>query len=237
MNNHFLERTELLIGSEAIKKLSNSKVIVFGVGGVGGFAIESLVRAGIGNIAIIDYDIIDITNINRQIIALQSTLGLLKVEVMKERIENINPYCNVTIYSTKLDKNSLETFNLKNFDYIVDAIDDVKGKLLLAAYSYNNNVKIISSMGTGNKLDPTRFLVSDIKDTRECPLARVMRNKLKKLGINKYKVVWSDEPIKGERFYNDITKKISPSSISFVPPVAGLILSSEVIKDLISGGE
>ena len=237
MSNNFLERTELLIGSQSIAKLSNSKVIVFGVGGVGGFSIESLVRTGIGHIAIVDYDTIDITNINRQIIALQSNIGSLKVEIMKERIKDINPCCNVITYPIKLDENNLETFNLSNYDYIVDAIDDVNAKLLLAEYSYFNNIKIISSMGTGNKLDPTRFSISDIKDTRECPLARVMRNKLKKLGVNKYKVVWSDEPIKGERYYNNITKKISPSSISFVPPVAGLILSSEVVKDLISGGE
>lgn len=237
MSDKFLERTELLIGEKSVASLTNSNVIVFGVGGVGGYAVESLVRSGLGSITVVDYDIIDITNINRQIIALQSTVGLSKVDVIEKRIGDINPKCHVKKLQKKVDEDNIEDFNLMEYNYVVDAIDSVSGKVAIAEYCYNNGINLISSMGAGRKLDPTRFKVSDIYKTRECPLARVMRNRLKKIGVRKLKVVWSDEKPSGEKFIDELTGKSSPSSISFVPSVAGLIIGGEVIKDLISRGD
>lgn len=237
MNNSFTDRTELLIGTKAMNILSKSKVIVFGLGGVGGICAESLVRSGVENITIVDFDDVDITNINRQVIATTKTVGRPKVEVMKERLLDINPKCNVITYKEKLTEENIEVFNLTQYDYILDCIDFLKGKIALASFSYKNQINLISSMGAGNKLDPTGFIVSDIFKTEMCPVARVMRKNLKTLGIKKLKVVWSKEKPTGKRYIDEKTSKISPSSISFVPPVAGLIMSGEVIKDLIKGND
>ncbi|WP_300408249.1 tRNA threonylcarbamoyladenosine dehydratase [Lagierella sp.] len=233
MKNNFTQRTALLIGEEAIEKLSKSKIIVFGLGGVGGICAEALVRAGIFNITIVDYDNVDVTNINRQIIATTSTVGRPKVEVMRERLLDINPECKVKVYKEKLTEENVEFFDLVEYDYIVDCIDFLKGKIALAKFSYDNNLRLISAMGAGNKLDPTGFMISDIYKTEMCPVARVMRRELKNLGVKSLKVVWSKEKPSGDRYVDEETKKISPSSISFVPPAAGLAIAGEVIRDLI----
>ena len=217
-------RTEPVIGREGLDKLWNSRVAVFGIGGVGGFAVEALVRAGVGTIDIIDKDEVDVTNINRQIIATQKTVGMDKVQVMKERILEIDP--NVTVNAHKCFFLPETEWDFSVYDYVIDAIDTVTAKLDLIERAEAAGVPVISSMGTGNKLDPTRFEVTTIKKTSVCPLAKVMRRELKKRGITDLKVVYSqEEPLKqGER---------TPASISFVPPVAGMILAGEVIKDLI----
>ena len=221
------ERLKTLIGENSLEKLFNSKVIVFGVGGVGGHVIEALARSGINKIDIVDNDIINITNLNRQIIALHSTINKAKVDVMKDRILDINPKAEVETYKLFFDESTKDVFNFSQYDYIIDAIDSVKSKLLLIECAKEKNVPIISSMGTGNKLDPTKFQITDISKTSVCPLARVVRVELKKRGIKNLKVLFSTEPPfkNGDR---------TPSSISFVPPVAGLIISGEVIKDIIS---
>lgn len=233
-------RTELLLGSEAMDKLINAKVAVFGVGGVGAACCEALARAGIANLTLIDGDTISVTNRNRQIIALNSTTGMPKAQAMADRIKDINPNCNVTALQLFLTEQS--DFDFTKFDYIVDAIDTVSAKLFMIEKCYKQGVNIISSMGTGNKLDPTQFEVSDIYKTSVCPLARVMRKELKNRGVKKLKVVYSkEEPqkIPKERYQNCLEDKKGtagrpvPASISFVPPVAGMILAGEVIKDLI----
>jgi tRNA A37 threonylcarbamoyladenosine dehydratase len=226
MENQFT-RTETLIGTEALKKLSQASVAVFGIGGVGGFVVEALARAGIGNIDLIDNDTINITNINRQIIALNSTVGELKVEVAKKRILDINPNINVNCFTKFFSPETSKDFDFSKYDYIVDAIDSVTGKIELVLKTQELNIPIISSMGTGNKLHPEMFELSDIYKTSVCPLAKVMRTELKKRGVKKLKVVYSKEtPIKqtGQRI---------PASISFVPSTAGLIIAGEVIRDLI----
>lgn len=230
MNNTF-SRTETLIGFDNMNKLKNAKVIVFGVGGVGGYVIEALTRSGINQIDIVDFDTISITNLNRQIIALHSTVGKLKIDVMKERMLDINPNIVVNTYPVYLDDTNIESFNLSQYDYVIDAIDSVTSKLLLIEYCVKNNIKIISSMGTGNKLDPSLFKISDISKTSVCPLAKVIRYELRKRGINHLKVLFSTEtPIKN--FVECEGNKLAPSSISFVPSSAGLLIASEVIKDL-----
>lgn len=222
-------REERLIGKENLEKLNKSKVAVFGIGGVGSFVVEGLARAGIGKLLLVDNDTIDITNINRQIHANINTVGKNKVDVMKERILSINPEVEVDVSTeffmlgSKLLDNSL--------GYIVDAIDTVTGKIELVCKANELNIPIISAMGTGNKLDPTKFEVADIYKTSVCPLAKVMRKELRSRGIEKLKVVYSkEEPIKP----NDGDYK-TPASISFVPSVAGLIIAGEVIKDIING--
>lgn len=222
------ERTEMVIGSEAMEKLKRSTIIVFGVGGVGGYVCEALARAGVGNISLVDNDVVSLSNINRQIIALESTLGRPKVSVMKERIKDINPLCNVKEYNQFYDANN--PLDLVGYDYIIDCIDTVTSKIMLVMEANKLDIPIISSMGTGNKLDPTRLEISDISKTSVCPLARVMRYELRKRGINHLKVLYSkEEPlhivVEGKRH--------APGSISFVPSVAGLIIASEVVKDLI----
>lgn len=235
MSNQFL-RTEMLIGKEALEKLKNSRVAVFGVGGVGGYVVESLARAGVGNIDIIDNDTISVSNLNRQIIALNSTVGKNKVEVSKERLLDINPNIKVQTYKSFFTRDTV--FDFSEYDYVVDAIDTVVGKLELIVRSKSANVPIISSMGTGNKMNPTMFEVSDISKTSVCPLAKVIRQELKKRRIKKVKVVYSKEiplkPIVTDDM-NIETKggRIAPASNSFCPAVAGLIIASEVIKDLI----
>lgn len=233
MENNIYTRTELLIGTESLNILKNSKVIVFGIGGVGSFSVESLCRCGIGEISLVDFDTIDITNVNRQIHAMLNNVGKYKVDEMKKRIELINPDIKVNVFKEKLDKDNIEKFNLKYYDYVVDAIDTITSKIYLAKYCYENNIKIISAMGAGNKLDPTRFKVADIYKTSVCPLARVMRKKLKSLGVKKLKCVYSDEISVGEKIESNERRKSSPSSISFIPSTLGLIITSEVVKDLI----
>lgn len=233
MEDNIYSRTETLIGKDSLNILKNSKVIVFGIGGVGSFTVESLCRCGIGEISLVDFDTIDITNVNRQIHALLNNIGKYKVDEMKKRIELINPDIKVNTFKKKLDKNNVENFNLKYYDYVVDAIDIITSKIYLIKYCYENNINIISAMGAGNKLDPTRFKVVDIYKTSCCPLARVMRRELKKLGIKKLKCVCSDEISSGEIIESDKIRKSSPSSISFIPSTMGLIITSEVVKDLI----
>ena len=233
MENNIYSRTESLIGKDSLNILKNSKVIVFGIGGVGSFTVESLCRCGIGEISLVDFDTIDITNINRQIHAMSNNIGKYKVDEMKKRIELINPDIKVNTFKKKLDKNNVENFNLKYYDYVVDAIDIITSKIYLIKCCYENNINVISAMGAGNKLDPTRFKVVDIYKTSCCPLARVMRRELKKLGIKKLKCVCSDEISSGEMIESDKIRKSSPSSISFIPSTMGLIITSEVVKDLI----
>lgn len=226
MQNQFT-RTEMLIGKDAMEKLQKAKVAIFGIGGVGSYTVEALARTGIGNFVLIDKDVVDETNLNRQIIATFKTIGRAKVEVAKERILEINPNANVEIYQEFFMPESHGILD-SSIDYIVDAVDTVTAKIELVIRANQMNIPIISSMGTGNKLEPTKFEVSDIYKTSMCPLAKVMRRELKNRGIKKLKVVYSkEEPIKF-----DGTQQV-PASISFVPSVAGLILAGEVIKDII----
>jgi tRNA threonylcarbamoyladenosine dehydratase len=225
-------RTELLIGKENLEKLKNSKVAIFGIGGVGSFVLEALTRAGIGNFILVDKDNVDLSNLNRQIIATRKTVGKPKVEVAKERILEINPNAEVEIYK-EFFMPETEGILDGTISYVVDAIDTVTAKIELVKRAQELNIPIISSMGTGNKLDPTKFEVSDIYKTSVCPLAKVMRKELKARKIKKLKVVYSKElPIKVAR-NEDVIKQI-PGSISFVPSVAGLIIAGEVIKDIIN---
>ena len=222
-----LQRLELLIGKRAIEKLNNAKVAIFGLGGVGSFVAESLARSGIGELHIIDKDIIDITNINRQLYALHSTIGQKKVEVAKARISDINPNAKVFAYIKNFNNEKFD-FPFEKMNYIIDAIDDVDAKIELIKKAKEFNVPIISSMGAGNKLDPTKFKIADISETHTCPLAKIIRKKLKESNIGNVKVVFS-----AEKPIENATTTIA--SCSFVPSVAGLIISSEVVKDLING--
>lgn len=228
------QRTELLIGKENLNKLQHSHIIVFGVGGVGGFAIEALVRSGIGEISIVDFDTVDLTNLNRQIIATQDSIGKLKTSVMRNRLLSINPNVIVHEFPEKFSmENSDLFFKNKKYDYIVDAIDLVTSKLALAEIAKNLSIPIISSMGTGNKIEPTMLEVADINKTSVCPLARVMRKELKNRGIKKLKVIYSKElPKKPFNESGSREKKVNVGSIAFVPSTAGLIIASEVVKDL-----
>ena len=238
MSEKFI-RTEFLLGASALKKLKRSRVAVFGVGGVGGYTVEALARSGVGNIDIIDNDTVSVSNINRQIIATCDTVGKLKVDVARERILSINPEVCVRAYNTFYTSETASEFNFSDYDYVVDAIDTVTGKISLVMQCNEANVPIISSMGAGNKLDPTAFEVTDIYKTSVCPLARVMRTELKKRGIKKLKVVYSKEtpikPIISNDEYVVPGKRQIPGSIAFVPSVAGLIIAGEVIKDIIRG--
>ena len=222
-------RTEMLIGADALEKLKKSRVAVFGVGGVGSFVAEALARSGIGTLDIIDNDTVNITNINRQLIALHSTVGKYKVDCAKARIQDINPDATVNVYKTFYLPENADEFDFAQYDYIVDAIDTVTAKIDIICRAEVLGIPVISSMGTGNKLDPTMFEVTDIYKTEGCPLARVMRRELKVRGIKKLKVVFSKE--KPHRCGEESGKPI-PASISFVPSVAGLIIAGEVIKDL-----
>ncbi len=227
-------RTELLIGEEGIEKLHNSKVIVFGIGGVGSFVVEALTRAGVGNLILVDNDTVCISNLNRQIHATQATVESVKVEAMKARVLSINPNCNVEAKQEFITADNIQEIIPEDMDYVVDAIDTVTSKLALAEYCYKNDIKLIASMGTGNKIDPTQFRVTDVFKTKVCPLAKVMRTELRKRGVKKLKVVYSEEipmvPNKGRAVPSK--KRQTPGSISFVPPVAGMIIGGEVIKDL-----
>lgn len=250
--DNWLNRTEYLIRKENIEKLQNAHVVVFGLGGVGSYTIEALVRSGIGHLTLVDKDIVDVTNINRQLIADTTTIGKPKVDVAKERLLKINPSLEVTTYQTFYDSTKATELFSASYNYIIDAIDTVSSKLSLVEEANKRHIPIISCMGTGNKLDPTAFEVADITKTSVCPLAKVMRRELKKRGIPHLKVVYSKE--KPQRFDEEnknltqhsnqklqygtpepccIHNKQTPASISFVPSVAGLILAGEVIKDLI----
>lgn len=232
--NNWLNRTEMLIGKENVKKLQNSHIVVFGLGGVGSYVVEGLVRAGIGYISIIDKDIVDVTNINRQIIADTETVGRAKVDLEEERILKINPNAHVYKIKEFVNKDNLEEIiekiimlqNIVTINHVVDAIDTVSSKLEIIKYCNEHNIKIISCMGTGNKLDASKFEITDISKTSVCPLAKIIRKELKKLNIPHLKVLYSnEEPIK--------TNTASPASISFVPSVAGLLIAGEVVKDVL----
>lgn len=226
MEEKWTDRTESLIGKESVEKLTNSKIIIYGIGGVGSFAVEALARAGVGHLILVDIDTISISNINRQIHSNIKTIGKSKVETMKNRVLEINPDLKVEIYNPK-DMNIQEENLIDNkCDYVIDAVDTISTKIKIIQKANDLGVPIISAMGTGNKLDPTKFEVSDIYKTSVCPLAKVMRKELKKAGIKKLKVVYSKEEPK-------LRGKI-PASISFMPSVCGLIMAGEVIKDIIN---
>ena len=232
MPNQF-SRTELLIGKEGMNRLKNSKVAIFGIGGVGSYVVEGLARAGVGDFILVDNDEVSLSNLNRQIIATHKTIGKPKVEIAKERILEINPNANVEIYQEFFMPDTKELLD-NTVSYVVDAIDTVTAKIELVLRANKLNIPIISCMGTGNKLDPTRFEVTDISKTSVCPLAKVMRKELKSRGIKKLKVVYSkEEPIKIDGILEETSSKRVPGSISFVPSVAGLIIAGEVVKDLI----
>ncbi len=226
-------RTACVLGEDAIAKLADAKVAVFGVGGVGGYICEALARAGVGSIDIFDKDTVSLSNINRQIIALHSTVGRSKTEVMKERIADINPNCLVEAYDIFYLPENADEFDLSKYSYIADAVDTVSAKLALVERAHKLNIPIISAMGAGNKKDPTSFKVSDISKTSVCPLARVMRRELKARGIYKLKVVYSEEESLKSKLTDEESGKPIPGSLSFVPSVMGLIMAGEIIKDIV----
>ena len=249
MLNQF-SRTELLLGEEAMEKLKTSRVAVFGIGGVGGYVCEALVRSGLGNFDLIDDDKVCLTNINRQIIATRKTVGKYKVDVMEERMKDINPDVNVTVHKCFFLPENAAEFDFESYDYVVDAVDTVTAKLELVMKCKEKDVPIISSMGAGNKLDASAFRVADIYDTKVCPLAKVMRRELKKRGVDRLKVVYSEEkpisPIDDmaiscrsncisspDAAHKCTERRAIPCSVAFVPSVVGLIIAGEVIKDLI----
>ncbi len=225
MMSEQFSRTELLLGSESMERLANSKVAVFGIGGVGGYVVEALVRSGVGAVDLIDSDTVCESNLNRQIIALKSTIGTFKVDAMKERIMDINPDCKVNVHRCFYLPETAGQFDFTQYDYVVDAVDTVTAKIELVMQAKESKVPIISSMGAGNKLNPAEFEVADIYKTSVCPLAKVMRRELKKRGVKKLKVVYSKE---------EPTQKCTPpGSTAFVPSVVGLIIASEVVKDIV----
>ena len=227
------ERTELLIGKEALNKLNKSRVIIFGVGGVGGYTLEALVRCGIGHIDLVDNDVVSLSNINRQIIALHSTSGRYKVDVAKERAKDINPDVEINSYRMFYSPKTAQQFDFSKYDYVIDAIDNVSGKISLVEEAKKSGTRIICAMGAGNKINPVDFEVADISKTSVCPLARVMRTELKKRKIKGVKVVYSKEkPVRAVAYENTDSSRV-PASISFAPSVMGLIIAGEVVKDLI----
>lgn len=255
MENIFA-RTEMLLGTESMNRLAGARVAVFGVGGVGGYVVEALARSGVGALDLIDNDTVSVSNINRQIIALHSTIGMYKVDVAAARARDINPGIDVNVYRTFYLPETAEEFDFSKYDYVVDAIDTVTGKIMLVEQAYRAGTPIISSMGAGNKLDPTAFRVADIYETSVCPLAKVMRRELKKRGIPGLKVVYSKEealvPMVKDEQGNSVGETVSgdksegnealqtqnrrtkatPGSVAFVPSVVGLIIAGEVVKDL-----
>lgn len=226
-------RTELLLGPEAMARLASSRVAVFGVGGVGGYVCEALVRSGVGAFDLTDMDTVSMTNLNRQIIATLDTVGRPKTEVMKARMLSINPEADIRIHNCFFLPETADSFHFEDYDYVVDAVDTVTAKIELVMRARAAGVPIISSMGAGNKLDPTLFRVADIYKTRVCPLARVMRHELKKRGVDHLKVVYSEEePLKPLPSGEETDRRSTPGSTAFVPSAAGLIIASEVVKDL-----
>ena len=234
MDKNFRTRTALIVGNEGVEKLKNSNVLIFGVGGVGSFAAEAIARAGVGKMTIVDFDDVDITNINRQLPALHSTVGKDKVDVMKERILDINPDIDIKAIKSMYTAENSDELLSGDYDYVVDAIDMVSSKIHLIESCVKKNLTIISSMGMGNKLDPTKIEVTDIHKTTICPLARVMRKELKDRKIKKLKVVYSTEQPKELKKKILNGKKVTPGSVSFVPSVGGLIIASVVINDLLN---
>ena len=231
-------RTELIFGAGATEKLASSRVAVFGIGGVGGYVVEALARSGVGTLDIIDSDTVAMSNVNRQIIATTSTVGKYKVDVMKERVLDINPAAKVNAYRTFFLPETADEFDFSHYDYVVDAIDTVKGKIELVVRATAAGTPVISAMGAGNKTDPTKFEVADISKTSVCPLARVMRTELRRRGVSHLKVVYSKEPPispaeSGEEKPSGSSRRTIPGSCAFVPPVMGLIIAGEVVKDLI----
>ncbi|WP_044937327.1 tRNA threonylcarbamoyladenosine dehydratase [Pseudobutyrivibrio sp. LB2011] len=239
MLNQF-SRTELLLGKEAMERLENKRVAIFGIGGVGGYVCEALVRSGVGHFDLVDNDTVSLTNINRQIIATHSTVGRQKVEVMKERMLDINPNADISIHQCFFLPENANEFPFETYDYVVDAVDTVTAKIEIIMRCKELGVPVISAMGAGNKLDPSRFRVADIYKTTMCPLAKVMRKEMKKRGIRDLKVVFSDEmpvsPIETQDMEPlNPGKRATPGSIAFAPSAAGLVLASEVLKDLTNG--
>lgn len=243
-------RTRLLLGYDAVEKLKNARVAVFGIGGVGGYVCEALIRSGVGHFDLIDNDKVSLSNINRQIIATRKTVGRYKTEVMRERMLDINPEAEVLLYNSFFLPETADEFPFEKYDYVVDAVDTVTAKIELVMKCKEKGVPIISSMGAGNKLDPSAFKVADIYKTNVCPLAKVMRHELKKRGVKKLKVVYSEEkaikPLKDmsvgcengsilpqETEFKASNRRSTPGSVAFVPSVAGLIIAGEVVKDLI----
>ena len=236
MENQF-SRTELLLGKENMEKLAEARVCIFGIGGVGGYVAEALARSGVGHLELVDNDVVCLSNLNRQIIATHGTLGQYKVDVMKERILSINPAAEVTVHKCFYLPETRAQFDFTNYDYVVDAIDTVAGKIALVLQAEESGIPVISSMGAGNKLDPAAFQVADIYQTTVCPLAKVMRKELKKRGVKKLKVVYSKEqPVavqNDEESLQSSPRRSIHGSIAFVPSVAGLIIAGEVVKDLV----
>ena len=227
-------RSELLLGAEAMERLTHARVAVFGVGGVGGHAAETLVRGGVGALDLIDNDDVSVSNLNRQLFALRSTVGLPKVEAARQRLLDINPELQLRTYQCFYLPETAAQFDFAQYDYVIDAIDTVTGKLMLVQQAHEAGTPILSVMGAGNKLDPTRFEVTDLAKTTMCPLARVMRKELKKRGIAHLKVVYStEEPLTPAPSGEETTRRSVPGSVSFVPGVAGMIAAGEVIKDLV----
>lgn len=237
MSGEFV-RTKLLIGDEGLEKLKNASVAVFGVGGVGSFVAEALARSGVGRLVLVDRDTVALSNLNRQLIATHSTIGRYKVDVMKERILDINPEAVVETHPVFYTKDNADEFDYSSLSYIADAMDTISSKLVLIEHATAAGVPIISSMGAGNKLDPTKFEVADIYKTSVCPLARVMRYELRKRGIKKLKVVYSKEPPLKPEKSDEATneRKQVPGSISFVPSTAGLIIAGQIIRDILGLG-
>ena len=236
MDSQF-SRTGLLLGDAAMERLKNARVAVFGIGGVGGYAVEALCRSGIGTLDLFDHDTISLTNLNRQIIATHDTIGMQKVDAAKNRILSINPNAVVNTHPVFYTPDTADGYDFSQYDYIIDAIDTVTGKLCIIQNAIAANVPVISCMGTGNKLDPTALQVTDISKTTCCPLARIMRKELRKRGINHLKVVYSTEealtPVGAEEEAAALGKRTIPGSTAFVPGAAGLILAGEVIRDLL----
>ena len=227
-------RTRMLLGDAAMDRLKRARVAVFGIGGVGGHVVEALTRSGVGALDLVDSDRVELSNLNRQIIATQGTLGMLKVDAAKARVLSINPDCQVQTHPIFFLPETADQFDFTQYDYVVDAIDTVTGKLQLIETAKAAAVPVISAMGAGNKLDPTAFRVADISETSVCPLARVMRRELRKRGIEHVKVVYSTEPALSPAPADEETgRRSTPGSVAFVPAVAGLVLAGEVIKDLI----
>ncbi len=232
MSNPF-SRTELLFGADAMEKLKNARVAVFGVGGVGGHLAEALARSGVGALDLIDMDTVALTNLNRQAVALHSTLGMLKVEAAKARILDINPQCTVRTHAVFFTPETAHLFDFSQYDYVADAIDTVAGKLQLVMQAREAGTPILCAMGAGNKLDPTAFRVADISKTSVCPLARIMRVELRKRGVNHLKVVYSEEIARKPAATDENSgKRQTPGSTAFVPSVVGLIMAGEIVKDL-----
>ncbi|MBO4914267.1 MAG: tRNA threonylcarbamoyladenosine dehydratase [Oscillospiraceae bacterium] len=230
------ERTRMLLGDVAMSRLRASRVAVFGIGGVGGYVVEALARSGVGALDLIDHDVVSVTNLNRQIIALRSTVGRHKVDVAAERIADIDPEITVRTYKTFYLPENADEFDFTQYNYVVDAIDTVTGKIALVMDTHRAGTPLISSLGTGNKLDPSKLEISDIYATSVCPLARVMRRELRKRGVESLKVLWSrEEPITPLPTEEETERRGLPGSTAFVPSAAGLMIASEVVRELISG--